>query len=79
MQSIDKLDQQTLARYVGLTSLGSIIIGILTAVFVVKGIDINLSADVIATAENMLDAELRLRAKAYLALLGLALEAIISV
>ena len=79
MQSIDKLDQQTLARYVGLTLLGSIIIGILTAVFVVKGIDINLSADVIATAENMLDAELRLRAKAYLALLGLALEAIISV
>ena len=79
MQSIDKLDQQTLARYVGLTLLGSIIIGILTVVFVVNGIDINLSADVIATAENMLEAELRLRAKAYLACLGLAFEAIISV
>ena len=79
MQSSDTLSQQSLARYTGIALLASIIIGIVSAMFIAHGIDINLTADVLATAENMLDAELRLRAKAYIALFGVCLEAVISV
>ena len=74
----EKLDRQVLARSVGWALLLSIIIGILSAVFIAKGIDINLSADVLATAENMLEAELRLKAKAYMGILLFALGALVS-
>lgn len=79
MTSTDTVSPNATARYSGAALLATIIIGILSAVFLVKGIDINLSADVLATAENMQDAELRLRAKAYIAILTLVLEAIVSV
>lgn len=58
---------QTLARIVGLSFLGTLLIGIASSFIVVEGININLSADIIATAQNMLEAETDLRAKAYIA------------
>lgn len=67
------------ARTVGCSQLLLIVLGIATSMLVSQGIDINLSADVEATARNMLDAELRLRAKAYLACLSFALSTIVSV
>lgn len=70
---------QALARCVGWSLLGTILIGIVSALFVVQDIDINLTADVVATAENMLEAELALRAKAYIAVLLFAIDALISV
>lgn len=60
-------DPQPLARIVGLSFLGTLAIGIFSAFIVGEGIDINLSADIIATAQNMLEAETDLRAKAYIA------------
>ena len=78
MQFTESFEQQKLARVVGWSLLGSIIIGIASALFLVDGIDINLSADVVATAENMLEAELRLRAKAYIGLLSFALGILVS-
>ncbi|WP_439102729.1 DUF4386 domain-containing protein [Congregibacter sp.] len=68
-----------IARTVGWSQLALIALGILTSVLVAKGIDINLSADVESTARNMLDAEIRLRAKAYLACLGFALAALVNI
>ncbi len=62
-------DPQTLARIVGLSLLAPIVVGLAAIPLLASGIDINLSADVIATAQNMLEAETSLRAKAYLALL----------
>ncbi len=79
MASVEYLEQKRLGRYAGFALLGSIIVGILAAIFVSQNIDINMSADVVATAENMLEEEMRLRAKAYIALLTFALEAIVSV
>ncbi len=73
------IDMQVLARIVGWGFLATIIFGILTAMFIVQGIDINLSADVVATAENMQGAELRLKAKAYIGIFMFMLEALISV
>ncbi len=70
------LNPGTLGRTAGWSLLVMIIVGILTAIFVTDGIDINLSADVSATATNMLEAESRLRAKAYLACLTFGLEAL---
>jgi hypothetical protein len=67
------------ARTVGWSQLALIALGILTSLLVAKGIDINLSADVEATARNMLDAETRLRAKAYLGCLGFVLNTVVSV
>jgi len=69
MHSPEAPNPQTLARSVGWTLIGTIVIGVLTALYVVQGIDINLSANVSAVAEAMQDAEIRLRAKAYIALL----------
>ncbi|MFK8041052.1 DUF4386 domain-containing protein [Congregibacter sp.] len=66
------------ARIVGWSQLALVALGILTSVMVAKGIDINLSADVESTARNMLEAETRLRAKAYLACLGFALSTLVS-
>ncbi|MGB0908269.1 MAG: DUF4386 domain-containing protein [Maricaulaceae bacterium] len=79
MQDTDILNPNSIARSVGLGLLASIILGILGSIFVVDGIDVNLTADILATAENMLEAEQRLKAKAYLGLLAFALEALISV
>lgn len=79
MLDTEYLDSQRWAQYAGWALLGTIIIGIFAAFFISQGIDINMSADVAATAENMLDAELRLRAKAYIALLIFSLEAVVSV
>lgn len=62
------------ARIVGIALLASIIIGIIAAMTVSAGIDINLSADVEATARAMLDAETRLHGKAYVALLLIGLQ-----
>ncbi|MDP5053930.1 MAG: hypothetical protein NWP69_09070 [Congregibacter sp.] len=59
-----------IARTVGWSQLVQIALGILTSLLVAKGIDINLSADIESTARNMLDAEIRLRAKAYLGCFG---------
>jgi hypothetical protein len=67
-----------LARRIGLVWLATLLIGILAAVLLGKGIDINLSADVEAVAAAMLDAEIRLRALAYLALLIFALDLLVS-
>lgn len=78
MQTSNQATQVRLARIVGWSLLGSIVIGISAATFVVQGIDINLTADVEATARNMLDAEQRLRAKAYIGLLTFALSTIVS-
>lgn len=79
MLDTEYLDSQRWARYAGWALLGTIIIEIFAAIFISQGININMSADVAATAENMMDAELRLRAKAYIALLIFALEAVVSV
>lgn len=68
---------RALARIVGLSLLGTILVGILSALTVGQGIEINLSADVVATAQNMLGAETELRAKSYIALLVFALEVVI--
>lgn len=72
-------DLQLLSRYVGWTLISTIIIGMVSALFVSSGININLSADVATTAENMLGAEQRLHAKAYVSLLLFFLEVFISV
>jgi len=79
MQSFESLNLQRVARSVGWSLLATIILGILTAIFISGGIDVNMSADITGTAENMLEAETRLRAKAYLGLLSFALEALICV
>lgn len=62
------------ARIAGASLLATIVIGFLGAMFLVSDIDINLSGDVAATAENMLQAEQRLRGRAYLAGLVFGLE-----
>jgi len=79
MQMTETLNHQAIARSSGLALLATIVFGILTAIFIAEGIDINMSADVTATAENMLGAETRLRAKAYIGLFMFALQAIVSV
>ncbi|MGJ8560086.1 MAG: DUF4386 domain-containing protein [Litorimonas sp.] len=62
------------ARIAGIALLATIIIGIISAMTVSAGIDINLSADVEATARAMLAAETQLHAKAYVALLLIGLN-----
>ena len=79
MQVTDTPDFQVIAHWVGWSLLATIVIGMAAAFTVAAGIDINLSADVTATARNMLDAELQLRAKAYIAALLFALNAVVSV
>ncbi|MEM1082425.1 MAG: DUF4386 domain-containing protein, partial [Pseudomonadota bacterium] len=66
------------ARTAGLALLASIGVGIVTAIFVAKGIDINLNSNVEATAQAMLEAEQRLKAKSYIDLLTFALEVLFS-
>jgi len=79
MQDSRLTESVALARGVGLAWLATILIGILATVLFGKGIDINLSADVAAVATAMLDAEARLRALAYAALLVFALDLLVSI
>ena len=71
-------EQKKIAQHVGWAMLFSLVIGILSALFVVQGIDINLSADIKATAANMLEAETQLRAKAYIAAFLMIFEVLIA-
>lgn len=70
-------DQMKTARLTGFALLATIVIGIVSAMTISAGIDINLSADVEATASAMLDAEMRLRAKAYVGLLLIGLNLLV--
>jgi hypothetical protein len=79
MDSTSNLNPQTLGRRVGWSILATLVVGFSAAFLVADGIDINLSADVEATARNMLDAELRVRAKAYIAALSFALDGLVSI
>lgn len=79
MQSLETVNPQSLGRWVGWSMLATLVIGFSSAFLIVEGIDINLSADVEATAQNMLQAELRLRAKAYIAALTFALDGLVSI
>jgi hypothetical protein len=79
MQSMESLNPQRLGRWVGWSMLAALVIGFSAAFTIAKGLDINLSADVKATAQNMLEAELRLRAKAYIAALTFALDGFVSI
>ena len=79
MQNENNLDLQGLSRTLGWSLIAVIVIGIAASMTVSSGIDINLSANITKTSENMLTAEHRLRAKAYVALLLFALEVFISI
>jgi hypothetical protein len=74
----DRTDYRGLARRVGLAWLATILIGMLAALLLGQGININLSADVEAVATAMLEAETRLRGLAWLSLLGFALDLVVS-
>jgi len=79
METIKMHNTQAIARRVGLTWLATIVIGVLAAILLAEGIDINLSADVEMVSAAMLEAELRLRALAYIALLVFVLEVVVSI
>lgn len=64
----ETLNLHKLSRLVGWSLIASIVVGIGSAIFIASGIDINLSADIVGTAQNMLGAEERLQAKAYVGL-----------
>jgi len=78
MHDLEVIESVVLARRVGLAWLATLLVGIMAAVLLGQGIDINLSADVEAVAVAMLDAEIRLRALAYVALLIFALDLLVS-
>lgn len=78
MDSSENFQPVTIARWVGWSMIATIIVGATTAMALASGIDINLSADVAATAEAMLGAEDRLRGKAYLGALSFGLDVIIA-
>lgn len=76
----NEFDQKkNLSRTIGWSFIASIAVGVLASIFVSSGIDINLSADIAKTAENMLAAEQRVQAKAYLSLFTFMLQAFIMV
>lgn len=76
----NEFDQKySLSRYVGWSLIASIAIGVLASIFVSAGIDINLSADIAKTAENMLVAEQRVHARAYVSIFTFMLQAFILV
>jgi len=79
MQNHNTINLQRLSRYVGWSLVGSIVVGIAVAMTISSGIDINLSADIAKTSENMLHAESRLRGKAYIALFSFMLQIFISI
>ncbi len=74
----ESFNVQKTARITGWSLIATIAIGMAAAFTISHGIDVNMTADIKATAENMLQAEQRLRAKAYIALLGLSLQILIS-
>ena len=78
MRDMGQNESIVLARRVGMAWLATLLIGIVSVVFLGQGIDINLSADVEAVARAMLDAEVRLRALAYVTLLIFALDLLVS-
>ena len=78
MHDLEVIESVVLARRVGLAWLATLLVGIMATVLWGQGIDINLSADVEAVAVAMLDAETRLRALAYVALLIFALDLLVS-
>lgn len=78
MHDVEVIESVVLARRVGLAWLATLLVGIMAAVLLGQGIDINLSADVEAVAVAMLNAETRLRALAYVALLIFALDLLVS-
>lgn len=78
MPELEIIESGALARRVGLAWLATLLVGIMAAVLLGQGIDINLSADVEAVALAMLDAETRLRALAYVGLLIFALDLLVS-
>ncbi len=79
MHESELTESAALARRIGLAWLATMLIGILATVLFGRGIDINLSADVEAVATAMLEAETRLRALAYAALLVFALDLLVSI
>lgn len=66
-------NENAIARLTGFAMMATIVIGIINATVVSPGIDINLSADVTATAQEMLRSAPRLKARGWLlmALFGL--------
>lgn len=78
MHDLEMIESVALARRIGLAWLATLLVGIVATVLLGQGIDINLSADVEAVAVAMLDAETRLRALAYVALLIFALDLLVS-
>ena len=78
MHDLGAIESVALARRVGLAWLATLLVGIIATVLLGQGIDINLSADVEAVAVAMLDAETRLRALAYVALLIFGLDLLVS-
>lgn len=76
---LGQTNYQTVARWSGIALLATIIFGMVGAFSIAQGIDVNLTANIAETAENMLDAESSLKAKAYLALLTFGLGMIFSV
>lgn len=72
------INASQVARWVGASFLATIVIGIIGSMTIAQGIDINLNADIAGTADNMLAAEQRLQAKAYLGLLMFALSVVIN-
>ena len=78
MDSSENFQPVTIARWVGWSMIATIIVGATTAMALASGININLSADVAATAEAMLGAEDRLRGKAYMGALSFGLDVIIA-
>ena len=79
VNDMSNLNLNTLGRTAGWSLLAMIGIGIFASIFIAKGIDINLSADVSTTATNMLEAESQLRGKAYISLLTFSLETLFAV
>jgi hypothetical protein len=78
MHDLEMIESVALARRTGLAWLATLLVGIMATVLLGQGIDINLSADVEAVAVAMLEAETRLRALAYVALLIFALDLLVS-
>lgn len=73
----NKSPEIKLARRLGAAFLASIVVGMGTAALISHGIDVNLTADISETASNMQEAELRLRGKAYIALISFMISAFI--
>lgn len=67
-----------IARLTGLALLFLIAFGIVRSLTIASGIDINLSADFVATPTTMMDAEMSLRGMAYLSIVGFGLDVLVT-